>query len=109
MNRKGKLRLTGLIEKQAGQRLIDRRFLFMGRGASNNSIDEELLLLAFETLRKAGHDLIRGVDVDDPETKRLLRILATVYDRLAVLRRTGVLINDAVLDAIAATIVHRTN
>lgn len=108
MNREGKLQLTGLIEKQAGQRLIDRRFLFMGRGASN-SIDEELLLLAFETLRKAGHDLIRGVDVVDPETDRLLRILAAVYDRLALLRRRGVLINDAVLDAIAATIVYRTN
>lgn len=109
MQREGKLRLTGgLIEKQAGSnRLFLDRHLLMRPGGPND-IDEGLMLLAHRAMRKAGHDLIR-MDVDDPETDRLLRMLATVYERLAVLQHRGVSLNDAVLDAITATLVHRPN
>lgn len=109
MQRKGKLLLTGgLIEKQAGSnRLFLDRHLLMRPGGPND-IDEGLMLLAFRAMRKAGHDLIR-MDVDDPEIPRLIGMLAMVYERLSVLRHRGVSLNDAVLDAIAATIVHRTN
>lgn len=109
MSREGKLRLTGsLIEKQAGSnRLLLDRHLLMRPGGPND-IDEGLLLLAYRAMRQAGHDLIR-MDVDDPEIPRLIGMLATVYERLSVLQHRGVSLDDAVLDAIAATIVHRTN
>ena len=62
-------------------------------------LDPGLLRLAFKTLRKAGHDPLR-----EPDAAELIELLVPVYTPLAVQRRRGRPIDDAVLDLILGTI-----
>src|SRR5215472_13683819 len=61
-------------------------------------LDPGLLKLAFKTLRKAGRDPLR-----EPDAAELIELLVPVYTPLAVQRRRGRPIDDAVLDLIAGT------